>query len=128
MSGRHSEHIERIEPCGDRTVVTTAGVIHDYGPNATGGLHTNSTEGQLVFTIGAREYCPRTSASMILEDNVLNFYVFGWGPKTVNWYRDGDQLVWEYADGSETRMERICTLPETHKTPKSRGLRISLFE
>ncbi|MEC8246485.1 MAG: hypothetical protein VX019_00375, partial [Pseudomonadota bacterium] len=67
-------------------------------------------------------------ASMIWEDNVLNFYVFGWGPKAVKRYRDGDQLVWVYADGSETRMERICTLPDTHKTPKPRGPRISLFD
>ena len=128
VSGRHSEHIERIEQCGNRTVITAAGIIHDYGPNATGELNTNDTEGKVVFTIGAREYCPRTSASMIWEDNVLNFYVFGWGPKAVNRYRDGDQLVWEYADGSVTRMERICTLPETHKTPKPRGPRISLFK
>ena len=81
VSGRYIEHIERIEQCGGRTVITTSGIIHDYGPNATGGLNTNDTEGQVVFTIGEREYCPRTSASMIWEDNVLNFYVFGWGPK-----------------------------------------------
>ena len=73
VSGRHSEHIERIEQCGNRTVITTGGIIHDYGPNATGGLNTNDTEGLVVFTIGAREYCPRTSASMIWEDNVLRW-------------------------------------------------------
>ena len=127
VSGR-LQHVERVEQCGSRTVITTAGIIHDYGPNATGGLNTNDTEGQVVFTIGEREYCPRTSASMIWKDNVLNFHIFGWGPKAVSRYREGDQLIWEYADGNVTRMERICTLPDTHKTPKPRGPRISVFE
>ena len=80
VSGRYIEHIERIER-GGRTVITSSGIIHDYGLNATGGLNTNDTEGQVVFTIGEREYCPRTSASMIWENNVLNFHVFGWDPK-----------------------------------------------
>ena len=81
-----------------------------------------------MFAIGEHEYCPRTSASMIWKDNVLNFHLFGWGPKAVSRYREGAQLIWEYADGSVTRMERICRLPEMHKTPKPRGPRISLFE
>ncbi len=109
-------------------MVTAAGIIHDYGPNATGGLNTNDTEGNVMFTLVGREYCPRTSASMIWEDGILNFYAFGWGPKAVRRYRDGDQLVWEYIDGSQTRMERICTLPAEHKTPRPRGRRIALFD
>ena len=71
------QHVERVEQCGSRTVITAAGIIHGYGPNATGGLNTNDTEGQVVFTIGEREYCPRTSASLIWKDNVLNFHLFG---------------------------------------------------
>lgn len=128
VAGTHIGHVERIEQCGSRTVVTAAGIIHDYGPNATGGLNTNDTEGNVMFTLGGREYCPRTSASMIWEDGILNFYAFGWGPKAVRRYRDGDQLVWEYIDGSQTRMERICTLPAEHKTPRPRGRRIALFD
>ena len=120
-------HVERIEQCGSRIVVTSSGIIHDYGPNSTGGLNTDDTEGGVLFTIGDREYCPRTSASMIWEDGVLNFYVFGWGPQVVARYRDGEHVIWEYADGSVTRMERLCQLPEEHKIPKPRGLRISLF-
>lgn len=128
VAGTHIGHVERIEQCGSRTVITAAGIIHDYGPNATGGLNTNDTEGNVMFTLGGREYCPRTSASMIWEDGILNFYAFGWGPKAVRRYRDGDQLVWEYIDGSQTRMERICTLPAEHKTPRPRGRRIALFD
>ena len=111
-------HVERIEQCGRRVVVTSSGVIHDYGPNSTLGENTNDTEGRVVFRIGARPYCPRTSASMIWNNGVLDFHVFGWGPVVVNRYLEGDLLVWEYVDGSVTRMNRICTLPEDAKYPK----------
>ncbi len=120
IEGGHIGHVERVEQCGSRVVVTAAGVIHDAGPNSTGGLTTNDTEGHVLFTIGDREYCPRTSASMIWNEGVLDFHVFGWGPVVVRRYLDGDQLIWEYADGSTTRMDRLCHLPEEHKYPKSR--------
>ena len=127
VSGGHVGHVERVEQCGSRVVVTAAGLIHDYGPNSTGGLNTNDTEGSILFTLGETEHCMRTSASMIWEDKVLNFYAFGWGPQVVRRYRVGDELIWEYADGSVTRMERLCTLPEEHREPAPRGRRISLF-
>ena len=60
------------------------------------------------------------------DGSVLNFYAFGWGPLAVKRYRDGDQLVWEYADGSTTRMGRICNLPDKHRVPVPRGARYSL--
>ncbi len=114
-------HVERIEQCGSRTVVTSSGIIHDYGPNSTGVLNTNDTEGGVRFTLGGKPYCPRTSASMIWEDGILNFYAFGLTPLlAVRRYPDGDALVWEYVDGSITRMKRICQLPEEHKIPKPR--------
>jgi hypothetical protein len=64
---------------------------------------------------------------MIWNDGVLDFHVFGWGPVVVRRYLDDDQLVWEYADGSVTRMNRICALPASEKIPEPRGRRISLF-
>lgn len=64
---------------------------------------------------------------MIWEEGVLNFYAFGWGPRVVRRYRDGDQLIWEYVDGTITRMERLCRLPEENKIPKPRGARIKLW-
>ena len=127
VEGGHVGHVERVEQCGHRTVVTSSGVIHDYGPNSTGGLTTNDTEGSVLFMIGEREYCGRTSASMIWNEGVLDFHVFGWGPVVVKRYLDGGQLVWEYADGSTTRMDRICTLPESERIPAKRGRRIQLF-
>ena len=113
-------HVERIEQCGRRVVVTSSGIIHDYGPNSTLGENTNDTEGSAAFRIGGKPYCPRTSASMIWNEGVLDFRVFGWGPVVVRRYRDGEQLLWEYVDGVVTRMERICTLPEEARIPTPR--------
>ena len=128
VEGGHKGHVERIEQCGNRTVITTSGIIHDYGPNSTAGMNTDDTEGSVLFTVGATEYCMRTSASMIWRDKTLDFHVFGWGPVVVRRYMDGDQLVWEYADGSTTHMDRICELPEAHKVPTPRGKRYAIFE
>ena len=36
VSGR-LQHVERVEQCGSRTVITTAGIIHDYGPTLLAG-------------------------------------------------------------------------------------------
>lgn len=123
VAGDHIGHVERVEQCGRRTVITTSGIIHDAGPNSTLGETTNDTEGSVLFTLGDREYCPRTSASMSWNEGVLEFRPFGWGPVVVRRYLDGDQLVWEYADGSVTRMDRICTLPEDQRIPSPRGWR-----
>ncbi len=120
-------HVERIEQCGERVVVTASGIIHDSGPNSTAGLATNDTLGSVLFTLGDREYCPRTSAGTRWRNGVLNFQVFGWGPTVVRRYMDGEQLVWEYLDGVVTRMDRLCTLPEAHRVPAPRGPRYSLL-
>ena len=109
-------HVERIEQCGRRVVVTSSGIIHDYGPNSTLGENTNDTEG-VAFRLGGRAFCPRTSASMIWNQRVLDFHAFGWGPVVVRRYLKGDQLVWEYLNGSVTVMNRLCTLPESEITP-----------
>jgi len=127
VEGTHIGHVERVEQCGARTVVTSSGIIHDKGPNLTGGSASNDTEGGVLFTIGDREYCPRTSADVVWNDGVLDFHVFGWGPVVVRRYLRGDQLVWEYADGSVTIMDRICRLPADKKIPRKRGRRYKVF-
>tara|TARA_R110002073_G_scaffold227756_1_gene388590 strand:- start:436 stop:1119 length:684 start_codon:yes stop_codon:yes gene_type:complete len=126
VSGRVG-HVERVEQCGSRTVITSAGIIHDGGPNSSAGENSNDTEGSVIFTIGDRAYCNRTSASMSWNDGILEFHLFGWGPLVVRRYMSGEQLVWEYVDGSTTRMDRICTLPQEHRIPKPRGPRYKLF-
>jgi hypothetical protein len=42
-------------------------------------------------------------------------------------YMEGQQLVWEYVDGSTTYMDRICTLPVDKKIPIDRGPRYKIF-
>ncbi|MDG1441088.1 MAG: hypothetical protein P8R02_00220 [Pseudomonadales bacterium] len=126
VEGGHVGHVERIEQCGSRVVVTASGIIHDSGPNSTAGLTTNDTEGSIGFTINNREYCARSSASMVWNEGVLDFHVFGWGPVVVRRYMDGDQLIWEYADGSTTRMDRLCELPADQRVPRKRGPRYQL--
>ena len=69
----------------------------------------------------------RTSAGAAWRNDKLEFNAFGFGPVVVRRYKDGDDMIWEYIDGSITRMERICTLPSDHKTPKPRGKRRVLF-
>ena len=64
---------------------------------------------------------------MIWNDGVLDFHVLGWGPVVVRRYPEAGQLVWEYADGSVTRMDRICHLPEEQRIPKPRGPRHSFI-
>lgn len=127
VEGGHVGHVERVEQCGSRTVVTSSGIIHDYGPNSTLSENTNDTEGSVLFKIAGKQYCGRTSASMIWNNEVLDFHAFGWGPVVVKRYLEGEQLIWEYADGSITRMKRLCTLPDEHKQPKPRGARYTPF-
>ncbi len=114
-------HVERIEQCGERTVVTASGIIHDSGPNSTAGYNTDDTEGMVLFSINGKPYCPRTSAGMFWNNGILEFRPFGWGPVVVRRYMDGEHLVWEYVDGSTTRMKRLCQLPEEHRAPATRG-------
>ena len=128
VKGGKVGHIERVEQCGRRTVITAAGIIHDGGPNSTGGENSNDTEGSVLFTIGDKDYCARSSASMTWNNGVLDFNVLGWGPVVVQRYLEEEQLVWEYADGSTTHMDRICTLPKEHRVPAPRGRRYRLFQ
>ncbi|MEM9621593.1 MAG: hypothetical protein AAF993_08095 [Pseudomonadota bacterium] len=47
-------HVERIEQCGSRVVVTSSGIIHDSGPNSTAGHNTDDTEGRVLVTLGGQ--------------------------------------------------------------------------
>ncbi|MEM9622258.1 MAG: hypothetical protein AAF993_11445, partial [Pseudomonadota bacterium] len=96
-------------------------------PNSTAGHNTDDTEGRVLVTLGGQAYCPRTSAGMFWNNQVLDFRVLGWGPVVVRRYLDGEQLVWEYVDGSVTRMNRLCELPPEHKVPTPRGTGLVLF-
>jgi len=96
-------HVERIEQCGDRTVVTAAGIIHDF-----------RTDGTLAN--GSRDIepptCMNTFVSIDWDDGVMNFHPFGLPVTVVTRRMEGDELVWTYtAIEGEVRMKRICRLP-----------------
>lgn len=97
-------HVERIEQCGNRTIVTSGGVIHDF--------HTDGT-----LANGSRDieppFCNNTFVAIEFEDGVMNFYLLGIPPPIVARWMEGDELVWTYpAIDGEVRMRRICELPE----------------
>ena len=69
----------------------------------------------------------RTSASMIWNNGVLDFHAFGWGPVVVKRYLEGEQLVWEYADGSTTHMDRTLHPARGAQSAEPRGKRMALF-
>ena len=79
VSGGHVGHVERVEQCGSRVVITTLGIIHDFGPNSTGGLTSNDTEGNVWFTIGGQDYCDRCREKSSLME--LRFSRRPSGPK-----------------------------------------------
>ena len=56
-------------------------------------MNTNDREGLVLFILGGKEHCMRASARMIWKAKILNFYAFGWGPRAVRRYRDGDFLI-----------------------------------
>jgi hypothetical protein len=97
-------HIERIEQCGNRVVVTSGGVIHDFRTDGTLKNGANDIEPPLNI---------RTWSSEEFVDGVLTHYAFGLIP-VVRRYLDGHELVWTYPGHGETRMKRICKLPPTN--------------
>ena len=73
------DHVERVEQCGDRVVVTAHGLIHDHSPDM---LSNDVSPRQ----IGPYLFCLRTSqATAVWKDNQLNQKLFG-GPTVVKRY------------------------------------------
>jgi hypothetical protein len=99
-------HVERIEQCGNRTVITSTGIIHDF--------HTDGT-----LANGSRDIeppnCLNTSVSIEFNDGVMEFSPFGLPVIIVTRRMDGDTLVWTYpAIDGDIRMKRLCKLPDRY--------------
>lgn len=99
------EHVERIEQCGDRVVITTTGIIHDF--HADGTLANGSRDIE-------PPHCLNTAVSVAFDrSGTLRFSPFGLPFTIVTRRMDGDELVWTYpAIEGDIRMRRICQLPE----------------
>jgi haloalkane dehalogenase len=94
-------HVERIEQCGNRVIITAGGVIHDM--RADGTLENG------VNDVSAAT-CDPIQVAAEFTTGRLELRPFG-GPVLVSRWREGDELVWEY--GSVTsRLRRINELPD----------------
>ena len=97
-------HLERVEQCGNRVVVVTAGIIHDFV--ADGSVKNGSRDIEPPT-------CMNTWAAVDWRDQVLSFRPFGLSKVLVTRELQGDQLVWQYPRFGEVRMERRCRLPSS---------------
>ena len=91
-------HVERIEQCGNRVVVTSSGVTHDMRADGTleNGVNDIGGPGQNARKI---------SVAAEFVDGSLDLRPFG-GKVMVRRYLEGDVLVWVYGPRT-SRMRRI---------------------
>lgn len=114
VAGPLESHVERIEQCGDRLIVTSSGIIHDFRTDGSVARGSRDIEPPL---------CLNTWVSIEWVDEVLHFHPFGLPYTAVTRRLEGDELVWTYPRfDDEIRMKRICRLPEQLRGPfGSRG-------
>ena len=95
-------HIERIEQCGNRMVVTSAGLIHDFRMDGT-------------LKNGARDiqtYCTNLASAIKVDDEgKIIFRLFNLFD-TVSRHLDSGDMIFTFVDGKQTRMQRACSIPE----------------
>ncbi|MEW6271411.1 MAG: hypothetical protein AB1689_19185 [Thermodesulfobacteriota bacterium] len=91
-------HVERIEQCGDRVVVTSSGVIHD--------MRADGTVDNGVHDVSALNFQPITVVATF-EDGALVLRPVGIPGFVVTRARDGDALVWSYGPTITVRMRRV---------------------
>lgn len=92
------QHVERIEQCGDRVVVTSSGVIHDM--RADGTLENG------VRDVSAINFQP-IQVVATFEAGVLVLRPAGAVGFEVTRERDGAELVWHYGPTITVRLERV---------------------
>ena len=116
--GGRGNHVERIEQCGNRVVVTSSGLIHDLTSDMQ---WYGASDDVRPLSIGPLMFCIRTSATTKWVDKKLQFYAFKYGPHVVSRYIKDGIYQWDYPSFGNTNMERICKLPEHAKTQPDRS-------
>ena len=94
-------HLERIEQCGNRVVITVEHVIHDFRLDGT-------------LKNGARDIgllCNNFNSAIKFKDEVMVFRLFNLFD-TVSRRMEGEEMIFNFIDGTETRTKRICKYPE----------------
>tara|TARA_B100000212_G_scaffold94328_1_gene69363 strand:- start:453 stop:1106 length:654 start_codon:yes stop_codon:yes gene_type:complete len=100
ISGRKG-FLERIEQCGNRVVVTGHNLIHDFRLDGT-------------LRNGARDVgpaCENFNSAILFKDEVMTFRLFNLFD-TVTRRLDGEDMIFTFIDGEETRAKRLCKYPE----------------
>lgn len=98
-------HLQRIEQCGDRLVVTAGGVIHD--------MRCDGSEERGVHDVLELDKSTPITVIASYEDRVHVLRPVGL-PIEVTRRRDGNHLIWRYLNFT-ARMERVGP-PETDPT------------
>jgi hypothetical protein len=100
--GRLKKHVERIEQCGNRVVITGGGVVHDMRADGTlenGVNDINATTGAKI-RVSARFEDGRLN--LRLNDKFL----------AVTRYLDGDEIIFEYGQ-YKNHMRRLKAPPSS---------------
>jgi hypothetical protein len=91
-------HVERIEQCGNRVVVTAAGLIHDMRADGTpeNGVNDVAAVGHQPIQVVAT-----------FESGVLVLRPVGTPGVEVTRHREGEDLVWRYHSLFTARLRRV---------------------
>ena len=98
-------HTERIEQCGNRMVITTAGLIHDFRVDGT--LKNGARDIQTSCTNLASAIKVDVNAKLVFR--LFNLF------DTVSRHLDRGEMIFTFVDGTQTRMQRACFLPDDDK-------------
>ena len=100
ISGRVG-HLERVEQCGNRVVVSAYRTIHDFRVDGT-------------LENGARDvggFCNNFNTAIHFDENgVMVFRLFDLFD-AVSRRRSGEEMIFTFIDGTETRTQRLCHYP-----------------
>jgi hypothetical protein len=80
-------HVQRIEQCADRIVITGGGIVHD--------MRCDGTEENGVNDVAEFDFTTPITVVATYEDGVHILRPAGL-PIEVTRHREGDQLVWKY--------------------------------
>ena len=81
------QHVQRIEQCGDRVVITGGGIVHD--------MRCDGTEENGVNDVAEFDFKTPITVVATYEDGVHVLRPVGF-PIEVTRHLEGDQLVWNY--------------------------------
>ncbi len=95
-------HLERIEQCGNRVVVTAYKTIHDFRVDGT-------------LKNGARDVggvCNNFNTAIHFDEDVMVFRLFDLFD-AVTRKMSNDEMIFTFINGVETRTKKICRYPES---------------